>query len=212
MRFPPDPSTSKSRAIRRAAPGGTGETVQETVRKYNPPVDPLHLEEYRSLRAVIRERGSLRVALFVGTVAAWALAAAAVAALLVQPLAALVPLLILVAGFEAVHALHVGAERIGRYLYVRYEIDGGPAWERTIGAFGSGQLPVLGRPSGAHFALVFALAVAANFMLLVLSALPVELAALAVIHGLAIVRFAAAASAAAGLRAQDEARFKELLK
>lgn len=175
-------------------------------------MDSLHLEEYRSLRAVIRERGSLRVALFLVTVVAWALAAAAVAALLVQPLAALVPLLILAGGFEAVHALHVGAERIGRYLYVRYESDGGPAWEKTIGAFGGGQLPLLGRPSGAHFSLVLSLAVAANFLLLVLGGLPVELAALGVIHGLAIARFSAATYAAARQRARDEARFRELLK
>ena len=174
-------------------------------------MDSLHLEEYRSLRAVIRERGSLRVALFLVTVVAWALATAAVAALLVQPLAALVPLLILAGGFEAVHALHVGAERIGRYLYVRYESDGGPAWEKTIGAFGGGQLPLLGRPSGAHFSLVFSLAVATNFVLLGLGALPVELAALGVIHGLAITRFSAATYAAARQRALDTARFRELL-
>jgi len=175
-------------------------------------VDSLHLEEYRSLRAVIRERGSLRVVLFAVTIAAWALAVIAIAALLVQPLAALVPLLILVAGFEAVHALHVGAERIGRYVYVRYERDGGPAWETTIGTFGTGQRSIVGRPSGAHFAVVFALAVAANLMVLALSALPVELAALAVIHALAVARFAAARHAAASQRAHDEARFREMLK
>lgn len=175
-------------------------------------MDSLHLEEYRSLRAVIRERGSLRVVLFAVTIAAWALAAIAVAALLVQPLAALVPLLILVAGFEAVHALHVGAERIGRYVYVRYERDGGPAWETAIGAFGTGQMSIIGRPSGAHFALMFALAIAANFMVLALGGLPIELAALGVLHGLAVVRVAAARHAASKQRAVDETRFRELLK
>lgn len=177
------------------------------------PLHPsLHLEEYRSLRAVIRERGSLRVGLFAMTLAAWALTTVAVSALLVQPMASLVPLLILVAGFEAGHALHVGAERIGRYLYVRYESEGGPAWEKTIGAFGAGQMPFLGRPSGAHFALVFALAVAVNLLVLALGALPQELAALALIHALALARIVAARHAAAGQRARDETRFRELLK
>ena len=41
-------------------------------------------------------------------------------------------LAILVGGFEAIHALHVGAERIGRYLQVYYEdTPDGPRWETT---------------------------------------------------------------------------------
>ena len=48
------------------------------------------------------------------------------------PFATLLPLMVLVGGFEAVHALHVGAERIGRYLQVYYEADpNGPRWETT---------------------------------------------------------------------------------
>jgi len=38
-----------------------------------------------------------------------------------------------VGGFEAIHALHVGVERIGRYLQVYYEGQpDGPRWETTV--------------------------------------------------------------------------------
>jgi len=48
------------------------------------------------------------------------------------PVAALPPLAVLVGGFETINALHVGVERIGRYLQVFYEGQpGGPAWEST---------------------------------------------------------------------------------
>ena len=46
----------------------------------------------------------------------------------------LVPLLILVAGFEAIFALHVNVERIGRYLQVFHEDDDG--WEQVAMQFG----------------------------------------------------------------------------
>ena len=47
--------------------------------------------------------------------------------------ASLYPLAVLVGGFEAIHALHVGVERIGRYLQVYYEnTDTGPRWETTV--------------------------------------------------------------------------------
>jgi hypothetical protein len=50
---------------------------------------------------------------------------------------ALVTQVPLAAGFEAVFALHVGVERIGRYLQVFHEDAGGPpAWERHAMAFG----------------------------------------------------------------------------
>jgi hypothetical protein len=48
------------------------------------------------------------------------------------PTGTLLPLAVLVAGFESVHALHVGTERIGRYLQVYYEAESkGPRWEST---------------------------------------------------------------------------------
>ena len=53
------------------------------------------------------------------------------------PIASLFSLAILVAGFEAIHALHVGVERIGRYVQVYYESsENGPQWETTAMAIG----------------------------------------------------------------------------
>jgi len=96
------------------------------------------LEEYRALRATIRDRGTTRVVVMTITFVVWAGLALAAAALHVFPPLALVPLLALAAGFEGVFALHVGVERIGRYLQTRYETgDGLPAWEHTAMKFGA---------------------------------------------------------------------------
>ena len=54
----------------------------------------------------------------------WAATAVATAAVITVAVSTLVPLLVLVAGFEAVFALHVNVERIGRYLQIFHEPDG----------------------------------------------------------------------------------------
>src|SRR3954468_22121184 len=115
-------------------------------------------DEYRAMRATIRERGTARVCVFVAGMSAWTAASIATAALASTPVATLLPLLLLASVFEAVYALHVGVERIGRYLQVFYELDQGgassdpsrppsellPGWEHTAMAFG--------RPRGAAVA------------------------------------------------------------
>jgi hypothetical protein len=83
-------------------------------------------EEYRALRATIRERGTARVWVFVAGMAAWGALTVATATLASTPLAVLLPLLVLTAAFEAVVSLHVGVERIGRYIQVFYEEDEDP--------------------------------------------------------------------------------------
>src|SRR5262245_27009434 len=98
---------------------------------------PREQEEYSALRATIRERGTARVWLLTIGVITWAALALVTVALALPPVAALLPLLVLVATFEGVFALHVGVERIGRYLLVFH----GDEWERTAGTFG--------RPKGA---------------------------------------------------------------
>ena len=187
-------------------------------------MESLHLEEYRSLRGAIRERGALRTVLFVVSIGVWALLACLVAALLALPLASLLPLVVLAAGFEAGHALHVGAERIGRYLYVRYEsgiagesggVRSAPSlmWEGAIAAFGSGHrtMPLGGGPSGAHFAAVYVVAVLLNAVVTALGATTGELAAIAIIHALVIIRIVAARRATLGQRQADQARFEQIL-
>src|SRR5262245_14681208 len=97
---------------------------------------PREVEEYRALRDTIRERGSLRVILFVVTMIAWAAATIATAALAALPVATLLPLLLLAAGFDAIFAIYTGVERVGRYLQVFYDNDGAREWERTAMMYG----------------------------------------------------------------------------
>lgn len=172
-------------------------------------MEPVHLEEYRQLRAAIRERGSLKTVLFLVTLTAWAVVGVLVAAFISLPLAALVPLILLIAGFEAVHQLHIGAERIGRYLFVRYESERG--WEGTIAAFGAGHRPST-RPADALFSFVFAAAAILNFLIATLGATPAELIGIGAVHALAITRIFMAKRAASFQRAEDQARFEEILK
>ena len=100
-------------------------------------VTPREQEEYISLRATISRRGTARVYIFALGAAAWAALTLATLALALPPVATLIPLVALAATFEAVLALHVGVERIGRYLLVVH----GDQWERYAGTFG--------RPAGA---------------------------------------------------------------
>lgn len=94
---------------------------------------PLALEEYRAMRATIRERGSLRFLIAAITFSAWAGATLLLMSLFVVPALSLISLLVLAAGFEVVFAIHVGVERIGRYLQVQYERPAQSAarWEHT---------------------------------------------------------------------------------
>ena len=101
--------------------------------------DEFRLREFQELRATIRERGHVRAIVTVLTFVSWA-AILIGAAAKPLPLLVLVPLLILAAGFEIVFAVHVGVERLGRYLCVFYESPvGTPKWETAIAAFGQSQ-------------------------------------------------------------------------
>lgn len=95
----------------------------------------LGVEEYAALRATIRERGTLRLAVLLVTFIAWA-ALVIAGGFVLEPLGSVVTLLVLAAGFEVVFAAHVGVERVGRYLQQRYESDQGPAWEQLAMAIG----------------------------------------------------------------------------
>ncbi len=195
-------------------------------------------EEFRQLRATVRERGSLRVVLFVATLAVWAVVTGLMAAFISLPLASLLPLILLMSGFEAVHQLHIGIERIGRYLYVRYESGGGtraggathagggpvetvaharaaalsqPMWESAIAAFGAGHRPST-RPADALFALPFTAAIIVNFLAALLGATSAEIAGIGVIHAFAALRVWTARRAAGHQRAEDQKRFEDVLK
>ena len=109
------------------------EPTQSSSKPPASPREPLSAAEYRELRATIRERGSLRHLVVLITFSVWALTMMWAASALPVPIFIVIPLVVLVAGFEVGFALHVGVERIGRYLQVRYEAETETlvCWERT---------------------------------------------------------------------------------
>src|SRR5262249_52559510 len=135
------------------------------------------------------------------------------------PLAVLYPLAVLVGGFEAIHALHVGVERIGRYLQVYYESNGsGPRWETTVTSVG----PAL--PGGGIDPLFSVVFICASFVNIVpalggtlfhyQNALPgptrTELGVIAVLHLAFVVRIVRARGAAARQRAVELESFRAI--
>src|SRR5687768_7892962 len=98
--------------------------------------------EFTVLRQTIAARGTVRMALLPATVIGWTLVTVSLLprdAGADWALLGLLPLSVLIGGFEAIHALNVGVERIGRYLQVYYEgAADGPAWETTAMAVGPG--------------------------------------------------------------------------
>jgi len=145
-------------------------------------------DEYRALRATIAARGHLRVGLALAGLVGWAAVLVATLVALPFPVAAAIPLMVLLTTFEAMRPLHFGAERIGRYLQVFHEEgDAGPdgpleppAWERTAMQFGPSLPGAAGHPL---FVPVFTVATAVNFLAVVLPGpVPVELGAMAVLH------------------------------
>jgi hypothetical protein len=163
-------------------------------------------EEYRSLRATIRERGTARIWVFLFGIVAWAALITATAALAALPVATLLPLLVLVAAFEAVFSLHVGVERIGRYIQVFLEKEGG--WEHTAMAYGR---PLRGTRVDPLFSVYFLMATFLNFVpVLLAEPVAIELWVVGAVHVLVAVRIVLARRSAAGQRAADLKRFLEL--
>lgn len=170
----------------------------------------LRTAEFTALRAAISARGTARIVIAATSIGIWAALTAGLVLFSDLPLAVLIPLAILVGGFEAVHALHVGVERIGRYLQVYYE-EGpdAPQWETAAMAVG----PAL--PGGGVDPLFSALFIGAAVLNLA-AAFPVapiwqELAFLGACHAGLVVRIVRARIAAARQRTAELDRFKALL-
>ena len=165
-------------------------------------------DEYRALRDTIRERGTARVCVVVAGIFAWAALTAATAALSSTPVATLLPLLMLATAFEAVYALHIGVERIGRYVQVFHEQAPDTGWEHAAMAFG--------RPAGAAttdplFVALFVLAALFNLVpALVLQPIRAELLFVGGAHALFALRLIVARQTAARQRAIDLDRFHQL--
>jgi hypothetical protein len=171
---------------------------------------PTDSDEYKALRATIRERGTTRVwIVLVGTVA-WAAAALTTAAVAMPPLVTLIPLLVLATSFEITFALHTGVERIGRYIQVFFEEPtDSAAWEHRIMEFGrSGKRRLSTDPL---FARSFLISVVLNLVTVLISGpIAIEWAVLGVAHALLVVRILTARREAAGQRAADLAQFQEI--
>jgi hypothetical protein len=162
--------------------------------------------EYIAMRATIRERGTARMVLLPLVFVGWAGTAVATAAVITVAVSTLVPLLVLVAGFEAIFALHLNVERIGRYLQVFHEADDG--WEHIAMTYGqryprSGPDPLYSR--------LFVLATSVNFLPVALGGeLFPDIVVLAVLHLLFVNRIRVAGVFAAKQRAEDLERFVSL--
>lgn len=148
----------------------------------------------------------------------WAGVLTAVLIALPYPVAAVIPLMVLVTTFEVIRPLHGGAERIGRYLQVFYEEAGGdavpgsgpsrPAWEHTAMAFGAAVPGAAGHPL---FVPLFVLATGVNFLAVLLPApVPVEWSLMAVPHAAFVAWLARADRAMRSQRTRELARFREL--
>jgi hypothetical protein len=181
----------------------------------------LSVEEYRALRATIRERGTARLIVTALTFVAWSAVAVSAYALFTNAAITLIPLVILATGFEVIFAMHVGVERIGRYLYVHYETDSNrtPCWEHAIAAFGT--RAAAGSAIDPLCTLLFILVTIANLVPLVwltataggelIRQAPVLVifAASVVAHAAFIVRVLGARRFAAGQRARDTSLFEQ---
>jgi hypothetical protein len=169
--------------------------------------------EFTVLRQTIASRGSLRIVTAAITFFFWAAMALVLVLFSELPVASLLSLGVLVSGFEAVHALHVGVERVGRYIQVFYEeaSDGPgvqPRWETTAMQAG----PAL--PGGGVDPLFSALFLCATVLNLVPMMLPVpqpvEIGVIAVVHIAFAIRVVRARVAAAKQRTVELERYRKL--
>jgi hypothetical protein len=163
-------------------------------------------EEYRALRDTIRERGTAKTWLLLTGMIGWAALTIATAALASLPVATFLPLLILAVTFEAIFNLHVGVERIGRYVQVFHE--GGTGWEHTAMAFGR---PLKGTGTDPLFVVHFLIATLLNIIPALL-AQPVQLEITVVggAHLLFVLRLVIARRSASRQRAADLKRFEDM--
>lgn len=166
--------------------------------------------EFNVLRQTISRRGTARMVLVPVTFIGWASLSLILATWGGHPYATLVPLMVLAAGFEAIHALHVGGERIGRYLQVYYEAEAdGPHWETTVMAVGPG-LP--GGGIDPLFSVTFICGATLNLIPgLMLEPNAIEIAAIVVAHVALFLRIVRAQRAAARQRAVELESFRAVL-
>jgi hypothetical protein len=174
-----------------------------------PHMTPRELEEYKALRATIRERGTVRHWTAAAGFSVWALLATIDAAYLDVPVTVLLPLLVLVATFEIVLALHTGVERVGRYLQVFYEApDEDRRWEHVAMSYGS---TFGGGGIDALFSPLFWAATVFNLIPALMSGpVAIDWAVVGLVHALFVVRVLVAKRQAAHQRSIDLQRFGQI--
>ena len=179
----------------------------------HPPGVAFALEEYTALRATIARRSTVRVVLLLASFTAWAALALGLLLYSQIPLGSLISLAALGAGFEAINALHVGVERVGRYIQVFYEetlTEGAirPRWE-TIAMTSGPALP--GGGLDPLFVIPFATTTVLNLgTAFVPEPTPLELGVIGVLHVGLVVRMFRARAAATRQRAQDLEHYRRL--
>lgn len=168
-------------------------------------------QEYRSLRETIQTRGSLRVGIAVATWSVWGALSLWCWTSVTGAVVGLVPLFVLVAGFEAVLSLHTGVERIGRYVQRMFETGGPtpPAWEHVAVAMGPRWLS----PGGLDplFSVLFLLATWMNFIPAAAGADSLQLTIVTITHGAFILRVVLARRFVARQRAADLAALESVI-
>lgn len=175
------------------------------------------LEEFRQLRATIRERSTARVVVSLITFVSWAAIALALRHWDESAVCSLVPLVVLIVGFELAFALHVGVERIGRYVAVFYEgPPQAPKWETAIAAFGRSPAA---KATRTHVLLTgeFIVAAGLNLVVLVVAVRPDAYVSslsivLAVIHVGFIARVVLALRQAVRQREADTGAFRAIAR
>lgn len=175
-------------------------------------MDEIQIREFDALRQTIRARGTARPLTFLAGLIGWAALLAAVLAWLPTPLAATLPLLVLAGTFEVVRTLHLGVERIGRYLQVFYEHQEAPlvppVWETTAMAFGPSVPGAGGHP---FFLPIFVMATILNYLAVILPGpIAVELWTLAIPHVAFIAWMLYGDRAMRKQRASELARYRAL--
>jgi len=136
----------------------------------------------------------------------WAALTTATAALASLPVATFLPLLVLSVTFEAVFNLHVGVERIGRYLQVFHEDETG--WEHTAMAFGR---PLKGTGTDPLFIAHFLIATFLNIVpALLAEPVQLEITVVGTVHLLFVARVLLARHSASKQRAADLRRFEDM--
>ena len=163
--------------------------------------------EFIELRRTIAVRGTARLVLGPATLALWAVVAMQ-SRYGDQRVQILLPLLTLAGGFEAVRALHVGVERIGRYLQVFHETPAGPdsaTWETAA------MEPAAAAPGlrlDPLFGALFLLACAANASLSWDTIAPTLTGLWVLAHSGFALRIAVSVRACRRQRAQDLAHYR----